>query len=188
MKLLSIIFALVFITSPSFCQKEMGLKKQNCDVTIGLELDAFPYLSGGYYGSMWLGLKQQNIRLRPIIAKANVPSFMLNKGIKQNTIMVYAFVLDYFFKPDYKGLWIAPGIEYWDGKVKSSNNFRSNYNQWILTAGGGYVWKFYGNLYLNPWIAGHYSINRSEKFMVGGTYFKPARFIPEASIKIGWHF
>lgn len=169
--------------------------------TVGFELDALPYLSNGWYFSGWVGFKQSQIRLRPIIAKSDVPSFMLDSDFKKNTLRVNAFVVDYFFKPDFKGFWIGTGFEQWNGKITTKEvlptyenwivpeqSMTKSYKSYVFTLGGGYVWKIYKNLYLNPWVAGHLKIGGENNVAVGSKVFKPSRFIPEASLKLGWHF
>jgi len=42
--------------------------------TIGTELDLLPYVSGGYYLSMWYGVDQ--FRFRAILTKTTVPEFV----------------------------------------------------------------------------------------------------------------
>ncbi len=188
MKYSLIIISILIFSNIVFSQSDTTVSKHNSNFTVGFEIDALPYLTGGYYGSVWLGLKKQKLRLRPIIAKANLPSFLLQENFNRNTLRVYAFVADYFFRPDFKGFWIAPGIEYWDGEIENKLSEAATCIEWIFTFGGGYVWKFWDNLYVNPWIAGHLRIGGDREVQVGTDTFKTAVFTPEISLKIGWHF
>ncbi|KUO63567.1 hypothetical protein APF79_11650 [bacterium BRH_c32] len=155
--------------------------------TIGTELDLLPFVRGGYYASAWYGIDQ--FRFRAIITKTTVPQFAVADGYKDNKLNVYAFIADYFFKKNFEGFWIGTGLEYWDSQIKyKAENKTAFYNNTVFTFGGGYVWKFYDNFYLNPWIAIHYLIAGSKEVYVGTSTFKPNVFTPEASIKIGWHF
>jgi len=117
-----------------------------------------------------------------------LPDFLLEEDFNRNTLNVYAIVLDYFFKPAYKGFWIASGFEFWDGEIENKQSEVAAYDEWIYTVGGGYVWKFWDNLYLNPWIAGHLRVGGNQEVQVGNDTFKTAVFTPEISVKIGWHF
>ena len=58
----------------------------------------------------------------------------------------------------------------------------------IFTIGGGYVWKFHKNFYLNPWVAGHLSIAGDKAVVVDESTYEPPLFLPEISLKLGWHF
>jgi hypothetical protein len=63
---------------------------------VGFELDALPYITGGYYGSVWSGRNQ--FRLRGVISEVNVPSFATEDNFKENKIKAYALIIDFFFK------------------------------------------------------------------------------------------
>lgn len=155
--------------------------------TFGTELDLLPYISGGYYVSAWYGIDQ--FRFRAILTNTTVPEFVLADGYTNNKLKVYAFIMDYFFKKNFEGFWIGTGIEYWDSQIKfETENQTAEYNNTLFTFGGGYVWKFYDNFFLNPWAAFHYIIAGDKEVKVGSTTFKPNVFTPEASIKIGWYF
>jgi hypothetical protein len=68
---------------------------QQCDsIKYGVELDALPYLTGGYYGSAWVGYK--NLRFRLVAAKAETPSFVVADGFENLDTKAYAFIVDYF--------------------------------------------------------------------------------------------
>ena len=161
---------------------------QKSKLTIGTELDLLPYVSNGYYASVWFGLDNQKMRIRPVLAKTELPDFMLDDEFNRNTIKAYAVVVDYFFKPNYKGVWIGSGFEYWDGEIEDQVKNTNGYDAWVHTLGAGYVWKFWDNLYINPWVAGHLRIAGDKRVQVGNEIYKPKRFTPEISIKIGYHF
>jgi len=155
--------------------------------TVGFELDALPYATGGYYGSAWYGLDR--LRFRTVVAKINTPSFALEDGYEDNWINAYVLLVDYFFDKNFRGFWVGAGFEYWDNEIEhEQETVTASYDNTIFTVGGGYVWKFHGNFYLNPWIAGHFIIAGDSDVQVGSRIFNPKGFTPEGSIKIGWHF
>ncbi len=155
--------------------------------TVGVELDALPYITGGYYGSVWYG--NNHMRYRAVITQVTMPEFVLEDGFTNNEIKVYAAIVDYFFKPDFEGWWIGPGLEYWDAKIQTDAELETaEYNNTIFTFGGGYVWKFYKNFYLNPWAAAHLRIAGDKNVVVDGSTFETKLIIPEISVKLGWHF
>ena len=157
------------------------------DWTIGTELDLLPYVSGGYYVSLWYG--KDHLRYRGVYARTNVPSFAVPNGFKDHELWAVAFIVDYFFKENYEGWWVAAGYEYWDNQIQTENgSHKLYYNNNVMTVGGGFVWKFAGNFYLNPWAAGHILITGTGPFEMGEQIYSPSLFTPELSLKIGWHF
>jgi hypothetical protein len=80
-------------------------------------------------------------------------------------------------------------LEYWKNLIGHENvELKSGYSNTVITVGGGYVWKFYQHIYLNPWIAIHYSPFGDKEVEVGPYKYQPTRILPELSLKIGWHF
>ncbi|RLD24811.1 MAG: hypothetical protein DRI54_05730 [Bacteroidetes bacterium] len=189
-KCFPIILFLIIFSINCFSQSDstVTVPKKYKRLTVGFEIDALPYITGGYYASVWLGFKKQKQRLRPVYAKVNVPEFLLDEYFNRNTLIVYAIVVDYFFKPNFEKFWIGTGIEYWDGEIENMFSETAKYNNWIFTLGGGYVWKFWDNLYINPWVAGHLRIAGDEEVQVGLITFYTPFITPEISLKLGWNF
>lgn len=162
-------------------------KANRSHLSIGTEADVLPYITGGYYGSVWAS--KNHFRYRAVITNITTPEFMLAKGFTNNKLMVYAALVDYFFKPCPEKWWIGSGFEYWDAEIQTSQKLSTaKYNNSMFTLGGGYVWKFYKNFYLNPWTAVHLRIAGEKSVMVDGKEFKPSILIPEGSLKVGWYF
>ncbi|MEX0288634.1 MAG: hypothetical protein AB3N14_05950 [Flavobacteriaceae bacterium] len=162
-------------------------EKQTRSTTVGFELDAVPYIFDGYYASVWVG--HNHLRYRAVITNIDTPDFILEDGFTNNEIKVYAAIVDYFFKPDFKGWWIGPGLEYWDASIQTDAKLETaEYSNTIFTLGGGYVWKFHKNFYLNPWVAGHLRIAGDKEVRVDQSTFETPVLIPEISVKLGWHF
>ncbi len=184
MKAILLAICLMLFSGFTFGQADNQSTK---NTSIGFELDALPYITGGYYGSVWVGHK--HLRYRAIIAKTDIPDFFIEDGFTNNEIKAYAVVVDYFFNPNLKGWWIGSGLEYWDAKIQTDARISTaNYNNTIFTLGGGYIWKFYKNFYLNPWVAGHFIIAGDKDVVVDDSTFETKLFIPEISLKLGWHF
>ena len=176
-KTLSIL--LVSLTIAGFAQEQKR--------TGGAELDLLPYISGGWYVSGWYGVDQ--FRYRGVYAETTVPDFFVAEGFTDHNIEAAAFIVDYFFKPNFEGWWVGVGYEYWENEIwNSEKTEQAWYVNNVATIGGGFVWKFWGNLYLNPWAAGHILMTGTEERQIGGKSYKPALFTPELSLKLGWHF
>lgn len=155
--------------------------------TLGFEIDALPFILGGYYGSMWIG--SNHVRCRAVITQVTTPQFLLDDGFTNNKIRVYAGIVDYFFKPGFEKWWVGSGLEYWRGSIQTNAKLSTEkYDQAIFTLGGGYAWRFHKRFYLNPWVAIHARLAGENKVLVDGKDLSPAAFIPEASIKVGWFF
>ncbi len=156
----------------------------------GFEFDALPYLSGGNYFSAWRG--SDNIRLRGVFANVKSPSIIIPDGYEDHKIEAYALLLDYFpfsEKEEFEKWWFGAGLEYWKNSIRnSSDKTADKYNNVVFTSGFGYIWKFRGNFYLNPWAAGHLSLSGNGERQIGNRNFKPKRFLYEASLKIGFCF
>jgi hypothetical protein len=170
-----------------------GLRAQDASAsqarrtTVGVEIDALPYILSGYYGSVWVGRDQW--RARAVVSRSTLPSFVVQDGFEDHRIDVVAALVDHFFKPDFRGFWVGGGAEYWQNDVRSKTSGQSaSWDNVAATLGGGYVWKFYGNFYLNPWGAGHLIVGGDTKVPVGAETFEPSRFTGEVSLKVGWHF
>lgn len=173
----------LLITKLNYGQTEKAFPK----TTVGFELDFLPYLTGGYYGSVWVG--HDHFRYRAVIAKVKKPDFLVADGFTNNKITAYAAIIDYFFKSGFDGWWIGGGGEYWQGEIQADTKQETGkYDNAILTLGGGYVWKFYRNFYLNPWAAIHARIAGDSNVAVDGKEFHPPLLTPELSLKVGWHF
>lgn len=155
--------------------------------TVGFELDALPYLSGGWYGSAWVG--RDRVRIRPVVASTELPSFLVEEGFSDAKVEAYALIVDWFFRDDFRGFWVGAGAEYWKSSVTNeTNGGTADWNNTVATVGGGYVWKIAGNFYVNPWVAGHLIVGGPTSVPAGGATYNPKRFSPEASVKLGWHF
>ena len=150
--------------------------------TIGTELDAFPYATGGWYASIFGGY--ETIRLRAVAANSFLPAFVRPEGINEQRVNAYAGIIDFMFKRGFDGWWLGFGYEYWDTRYTSSDGVTDRQSH-VLTVGGGYIWRFWKGFYLNPWAAAHVVLNAEERITVGSTSFVPAGVLPEISLKLG---
>ena len=100
---------------------------------------------------------------------------------------VAAGIVDLFFARDFSGPWIGAGLEYWWNTIGSpAGPDTASWSSGVATLGGGFVWKLRGNLYLNPWAAGHLLLSRPEVTLYGATW-KPGALTGEVSLKVGWY-
>lgn len=178
--------SLVAIASPAMAQRSAAASTAP-RAAVGAELDLLPYASGGYYLSGWIG--REHFRLRPVVAKTTLPSFVVQDGFKNADLEVAALIVDYFPRADFRGWWIGAGVEHWRNRVENEGNGgTARWNNTVATVGGGYVWQLGEHFCLNPWAAGHLVVGGPTRVSAGGATHSPKRFTPEVSLKLGWRF
>lgn len=177
---------IILLTTLSVGQAQMNRTKNY--PAVGLEVDVLPFLTGGYYGSIWYGYGP--LRGRAIYASMDMPRFLIPTGFKDNLKTVYAFTGEYFIQSnDFDHLWVGLGAEYWDGSVVSeTSGEKAEYVNYAIMLSLGYVWKFYHNFYLNPWFGLHAIAAGDTSVPVGSEEFRPSTITPEISLKLGWHW
>lgn len=185
MKAYVIILTILFSLNSLVCQTN---KQSECSsVKFGTELDIFPYITGGYYISGFSSFK--NYRARLVYANANTPGFILPDGFDKNNMNVVALLFDYFpcSQNELKGLWLGAGFEYWHNNAReSSTGIEGNFDNFILTAGTGYMFFLTDNIYLNPWCALHLRAGGIKESQIGNSYYKTNLILPEVSVKAGF--
>jgi hypothetical protein len=156
----------------------------------GSEIDALPYAMNGYYGSVFAG--RSNWRFRGVAARSSTPSFMVTNGFRDKRTEAAAFLVDRFFGRggrNLEGLWIGGGAEHWRNRIRTDESAEyTRYNNFVLTAGAGYVWKLSRHLYLNPWAGGHFVAAGKRTIRVSGKAYEQPLFTPEFSVKFGFTF
>ena len=176
--------------SSNFSSQADSLKTKQ---TVGVAIDLLPpimsALTGnfGYSAQLWYGYNK--IRVRGVIAGFQMPvKLMGNDDFKNLKTTATALIFDYFKNPNFKGWWVGAGFEMWNNKITSKiDNKNYTFNNYVVTAGAGYIINVYKNFYIEPWGALHYVIN-NEKVSVGATEYKTKKIQGEVSLKVGWHF
>ncbi len=152
---------------------------------LGIEIDVLPYLTGGYFGAVWVG--KHHFRARALYADVNLPQFIVQEGFTMNHISSFALVGDYFFNKSQRGLWLAGGPVFWKGSISTDQmNERVNYNNWLLNGSMGYAINFNDHFYCSPWAGLSLRVGGSEDIIVDGLHFKPPFINPELSLKFGY--
>ncbi len=161
--------------------------------TVGFSIDLLPIIMSvstgnlGYSGQLWYGYNK--FRIRGVIAGFQMPDKLMgNNDFKDLKTTATALIFDCFKNYNFKGWWLGAGVEMWNNTITSiidNNNY--NFNNYVATAGSGYIFKIYKNFYVEPWGAVHYILN-NEKVSVGTTEYNTKKFQGEVSLKVGWHF
>jgi hypothetical protein len=190
--LLSTIAAMALSTSLLFAQVPSQVLKgdevaASPSWKFGTEIDALPYVMNGYYASAFVA--RGAWRFRGVAARSDAPSFLVTDGFEKKRTDAYAFLVDRFLghhRSDLKGFWLGGGAELWRSRIRQdgTSDF-TRYNNTVVTAGGGYVWKLSNHFYVNPWSAIHVVAAGDRKINVSGKNYEQPRFTPELSVKFG---
>jgi hypothetical protein len=153
----------------------------------GTEIDALPYVMNGYYASAFVA--RDAWRFRGVSARSQAPSFLVTDGFEKKRTDAYALLIDRFVgqkRNDLQGLWIGGGAELWRSRIRQDGTLDfTRYNNTVVTAGGGYVWKVSHHFYVNPWSAVHAVVGGDRRINVSGKIYEQPRFTPELSVKFG---
>jgi len=177
---LKILVVIILLSSSILAQN------RNSKYTFGSEVDLFPFISGGYYGSVFTGY--ENMRIRFVYAKSDIPEFILPDGFDKNTMKVCALLADYFINSENRinKWWVGIGFEQWQNAAHNKNdNKEGEFTTYIATAGFGYVFYLTDNVYLNPWSALHLRVAGEKEVIIGDSVYKNSLLLPELSLKIG---
>jgi hypothetical protein len=188
---LAVVLAIVFSMSLLSAQTSLATKGSEAEASsswkFGTEIDLLPYVMNGYYASAFTA--HDGWRLRGVVARSNAPSFLVTSGFEKKRTDAYALLADRFIgkkKDRLEGLWAGGGVELWRSRIRQEaiSDF-TRYNNTVLTAGGGYVWKLSNHFYVNPWSAIHVVAAGDRRIDVSGKMYEQPRLTPEASVKFG---
>jgi hypothetical protein len=162
-------------------------------VAVGAEVDLLPVVLSATAGELgggvnvWVG--RDRLRLRAVGTYVAFPAgFLTPAGFEDRRLAVAAGIVDFFFQPGFSGPWLGAGLEYWWSWIGSpAGPATASWRSGVATLGGGFVWKFWRSVYLNPWAAGHLLLSQPEVSLYGATW-RPQKLTGEVSVKVGWEF
>jgi hypothetical protein len=77
-------------------------------------------------------------------------------------------------------------MEVWQRSIQHRDvSGHAHWNSTVFTGGGGYIWRFAGDFYLDPW-AGVHAVLNPQTVSLGAYHYKSFPIQAEASVKIGW--
>lgn len=158
---------------------------------LGLELDALPYILGGYFGAITFGKNSVSLRLL-IAGNATKPDFIIPSDFTNNKLDAYAVLLDFpIFQPKkyYENkFWLSFGLVKWNSSIENKQDHAiSNYSNTLLSLGMSYQYFLSRNFYISPWIGMHIRVAGESEIPVGNKTYNVPLFNPEASIKFGYN-
>ena len=182
MKQFTILFSAVLLIC--FSPQAQTTKKK---VHAGLELDALPYATGGYFGAAWVG--KDHVRLRVLTAGVNMPDFITKDGFTNHHVTSYAIVADYFMKENWQGWWAGAGLVYWKSSIQTDDRLQTvHFQNYLLNGSIGYNIPLYKKLYLSPWAGLSIRTAGDKNVAVDAKRYTLPLLNPEASLKIGISF
>lgn len=173
---------LLLLPLMGFSQKDTLSK-----INVGVEIDALPYITGGYFGALWLG--KNHWRVRALTASVNKPDWSINKDFSNNLVDAYALVVDRFFKKNWTGWWLGGGLVYWKSEIQTKANLqKAKFQNTLLNGSLGYNLKINKHLYLSPWAAMSFKVAGDKNTPVDNLKYTLPVLNPEASLKLGVWF
>ena len=161
-------------------------------MALGLQVDLFPTViravngQFGYAPQVWLGI--DHARLRLVGAHLEPPDALAfaDDGFENPTTTSFAITIDYTFGDHFDGFWLGGGFELWQRTIEHRDvPGTAAWSSTVATFGGGYIWRFAGNFFLDPWLAVHATLN-PETVPLGSYEYDPAPIVATASLKVGW--
>jgi len=160
-------------------------------MALGVQLDLFPTVVSavnrafGLAPQVWLGIGR--VRVRIVGAYLQPPDALaFQDGFVNPTTAAFALVLDYTFGEHFDGFWIGPGFEVWQRSIQHEGVAgTARWSSLVATIGGGYIFRFRHNFFLDLWAGVHWVVNE-HSVDVGGYVYDPFPLLAEASVKVGW--
>nr|WP_294907032.1 hypothetical protein [uncultured Lacibacter sp.] len=169
------------------CNISAQAQSSSKKIQFGAELDALPYITGGYFAAGWIGKK--HLRARVLTAGVNMPEFITKNGFSNHHITSYAVVADYFFKEDFKGWWAGAGLVYWKNSIQTDAHLQTaHFKNYLLNGSIGYNIPLYKKLYLSPWAGMSIRAGGHKNVAVDAKQYTLPLLNPEASLKLGISF
>ncbi len=163
--------------------------RQAFGITVDLLPTVLSAIAGDVGGGVQLWYGRDHIKARLVAARIHFPEFIAGgDGFTDQRTAAFAFIVDYVFGPHFDGWWVGGGAELWLNSIgHDGTSERADWTNVVATVGGGYIWCFAGNWFLEPWAAGHVLVNDAS-VTIGVTSYSPGRVTGEISLKVGVFF
>lgn len=170
---------LIFSISPA--------QKTSKSFNAGMEVDALPYATGGWFAAAWAGKEKWRVRL--LAASVNKPDFTTKKGFTNHHINAYALVADHFFDKEWKGWWLGGGLVVWKSRIQTDARLQTtSFTDYLLNGSAGYNIRLNNNIYLSPWAGMSIRIAGEKNIPVDNKHYTLPLLNPETSLKLGIWF
>jgi len=188
---LGVVGCVAWVSAPAEASDSLPVAAPRA-MAIGVQLDLFPTVISavngelGYAPQVWLGI--DHARVRVIGAHLEPPDALAfaDDGFQNPTTTAFAVTIDYVFGDHFDGFWIGGGFELWQRTIEHRDVAETAaWSSTIATLGGGYIWRFAGNFFLDPWLGVHATLN-PEPVSLGAYEYEPTPILVTASLKVGW--
>ena len=157
---------------------------------LGINLDFFPTILSavdrefGLSIQPWFGIDRFKVRLN--ITHMRIPDSLVGtRFFYKNTANTFSLAVEYCFGNNFDGFTLGAGIGVWNNMVNHRYlNRKGSSITPYLTLEGGYIWKFYNNLFIEPSLALDVMLTR-QRISVYGFGFKPLPVSGEITLKFG---
>jgi hypothetical protein len=160
---------------------------------LGVAIDPFPIIVSSVDGRFglsvqpWFGIDYVKVRID--ITHIRIPNAITGtKYFYKNELNIAGIVAEGFFNKNFDGFRIGTGFGVWDTTI--SHRYFNKKGKTISaywTIEGGYVWKFYKTLYIEPCLALDVPLSENKIKLYGFTYRQLPVF-GEISLKFGLYF
>lgn len=184
----------ILLTTITFAQNDTSKVEyvtwDNSEPKFGAEIDILPYFNKGYDFSLWFGYYLFKAQINWSLKYP--AEFVVDKGFSDLRYKSTSLHLQYFpvaDNPILDKLWFGAGIDFWSNKVKNSlTNVVGTFNNFLLSTSVGFLVFVYDKFYLNPYLSGHLLLFGDKSVYIGGTIYDIQKFVPEISVRAGYHF
>jgi hypothetical protein len=159
-------------------------------LAFGANLDFFPTILSAVESEFGLGIQPwfgiDHFKIRLDIRHMRIPdSLAETRYFYKNIVNTFSLVLQYCFGNFFDGFVIGAGIGVWNNMIslKYFNKKGSSITPY-LTIEGGYIWKFYSNLYIEPSLSLDVMLT-NQKIKVYGFDYEPLPVAGEITLKFG---
>lgn len=193
----SLVLSLLWVTAasgfgskPARAEEQVAIRAER-PLALGFQLDLFPTVvsavngKAGYAPQIWLGI--DHVRLRLVGAHLEPPDALAfaDEGFENPTTTALAIIIDYTFGDYFDGFWVCAGFEAWQQSIEhEAVSERAVWSSVVGTTGGGYIWRFYENFFVDPWVGVHWTMN-PERVELGPYEYEPPPVVANASVKVG---
>lgn len=153
----------------------------------GIEIDALPYATGGWFAAAWAGKNQWRVRF--LSASVYKPGFTTRKGFTNHHIRAYAVLADYSIRKEWKGIWMGGGLVLWNSHIQTDARIQTaSFTNYLLNGSAGYNVKLHKNIYMSPWAGLSIRAAGDKDVAVDNKKYTLPLLNPEASLKLGFWF
>lgn len=161
-------------------------------MALGVNIDPFPTVLSavdrefGLSIQPWFGV--DNLKIRLDIAHFRIPNdCVATRYFKRNNVNAFSLTFEYAFGAHFDGFIVGAGIGMWQDSVSHRYfNESATVVRPFVSIEGGYIWKFYKNLYIEPCLALDVMLTRRTLSVVWCRY-TPLPVAGEITLKFGMY-